>query len=339
MIPKHSTCENSRVEIMYEDLSIIDVSDDINILDINIQNDDKIDPLIIEHETPDLNFNLEENTGINENMNNFVSDMNMVMNKEVDNDQYHSKQNKIVSPEINIFKCDKCDFKSTSVNDLQNHRDTSHFRENLVPTLKYLTNKIVEKGVSNAVISQSHSEEKQMGMNTETKNCAQCKSSYLNKNELKLHMERVHYYSCEKCEVLFNNKVILNKHFNSMHVHSCKLCNYKSMSEHEIKAHSDICKFKENVYICGDCGKSFDKKLKCITHMDKHDNSYLSSDPVPTFPCDECNNIYVKISELKSHKSDSHNNEYAAKNSNVSLNSSLEAKIDSSSNIFHKSNF
>mgnify|MGYP003326577501 CR=1 FL=1 len=62
----------------------------------------------------------------------------------------------------------------------------------------------------------------------------------------------------------------------------------------------------EGNFICGECGESFDENKKCITHLYSHQNLNLNKDPVPTFPCDECNYIFLKISILKNHKIDMH---------------------------------
>ena len=65
------------------------------------------------------------------------------------------------------------------------------------------------------------------------------------------------------------------------------------MNPNEAKDHTESEFCKELLFICGECSKSFDSKRECITHMDKHKNCYLNTDPVLIFPCDECKVIFV----------------------------------------------
>ena len=71
--PKHSTRENSQLEIMYEDLSIVNITEECNMLDKNIENDPNSDPLMIEVENIQNSFTLEENVETPDINNHFAS--------------------------------------------------------------------------------------------------------------------------------------------------------------------------------------------------------------------------------------------------------------------------
>ena len=89
--------------------------------------------------------------------------------------------------------------------------------------------------------------------------------------------------------------------------------------------------------ICGVYSKSFDTKNECVRHLDSHQNTYLDTNPIPTFPCDECNDMFLQISILKTHKIEIHKSNNSEKTLNeISDYNYLKNKIDSSLNILHE---
>merc|ERR1712015_382962 len=99
---------------------------------------------------------------------------------------------------------------------------------------------------------------------------------------------------------MFSSSEDLNEHINLHLMNEC-------MNPDEAKEHMKSGNCKEFLFICGECSKSFDTKRDCITHMNKHENCYLNSDPVAIFPCDNCNDIYIDKTALELHKTRNHN--------------------------------
>lgn len=304
LTPDHSTRENSRIEIMHEDLSIINVSDELNILDINIQNDHQTDPLMIEFETPQINLNLDDNivVELEENIVNIEEEIEVNINKEQKNTQ-------------NLDK---------SLIDKNNEKDTNN--------------------IAKVTVSESNTEpnEFESNLSKELVKCYICNEE-LPDLHIKQHIEIEHVqppkndistpeiveeivgqYECNKCEKTFSTSEDFNEHTN-LHLFN------EYMNPNEAKDHTESEFCKELLFICGECSKSFDSKRECITHMDKHKNCYLNTDPVLIFPCDECKVIFVDKSALHDHKTQHHINR-----NSENINNDLEVKIDSSLNVLHK---
>ena len=128
-------------------------------------------------------------------------------------------------------------------------------------------------------------------------------------------------FKCDVCEVSFPKIELLNTHIkihlNKRVVHNtsildninkiyCDVCSYKAENDEEMLVHIGNGHLKEVSVICGVCAESFDTKQACTTHMEGHHITNLNTDPVLTFPCDECNSMFRKISILKSHKVEIH---------------------------------
>ena len=151
--------------------------------------------------------------------------------------------------------------------------------------------------------------------------CDNCVITFRSTKLLNEHKRISHEEKCNYCDEVFVNTPLLNAHVSLTHMtHKCEICgncfsNSEDLNEHtnlhlmnecmtpaEAIEHMKIGNCKELLFICGECGKSFETKRECITHMNKHESCYLNSDPVPVFPCDDCNEIYVTKQALEDHK-------------------------------------
>ena len=308
LTPDHSTRENSRIEIMHEDLSIINVSDELNILDINIQNDHQTDPLMVEFETPQINLNLNDNivVELEENIVNILEDGIAVnINKEQKNTQ-----------NLDMSLIDKNTEKDANniakVTVSESNTELNEFESNLSKEIVkcYICNEELPNLHIKQHIEIEHVQPPQNDITTP-----------------EIVEQIVRQYECNKCENTFSTSEDFNEHTN-LHLFN------EYMNPNEAKDHieSEFC--KELLFICGECSNSFDSKRECITHMDKHMNCYLNTDPVLIFPCDECNVIFVDKSALHDHETQHHINL-----NSENINNDLGVKIDSSLNVLHKDIF
>ena len=159
---------------------------------------------------------------------------------------------------------------------------------------------------------------------------------------------------CSICNETIEDRMLLEYHILNVHgseqeytgepdkvldiidkIH-CDVCDYKASNDEEMLMHIETGHLKEFLYICGVCAKSFDEEKECITHMNTHQNTNLTTSPIPTFPCDECNDIFLEISILKNHKIETHKTINLDKSLNEGSDyNNLEKKIDSSLNTLH----
>ena len=160
-------------------------------------------------------------------------------------------------------------------------------------------------------------------------------------------------FKCDVCEVSFPKIEILNTHIkihlnervvqnssilNNIDKIYCDVCSFKAKNDEEMLVHIGNGHLKEVSVICGVCAESFDTKQACTTHMEGHHISNLNEDPVLTFPCDECNCMFLKISILKAHKAEIHGtNDLEKTTENVNSDYDyLKRKIDSSLKILNE---
>ena len=182
-----------------------------------------------------------------------------------------------------------------------------------IPSLKSIAKDINEKRNINLSITKDMVHNKDVGLKD-------------NQNVTSVEKEIL----CSLCKVAING-VNLKEHIDNTHVSSSKENKLNNLLTKDISFNFDDNNvniegnnYKENLVICGVCAKSFDTKFQCINHMNKHDDIILNSEAVPIFPCDECNNTYIDISELKYHKINVHNTSYRNHINNEGMNSKLE---------------
>ena len=59
----------------------------------------------------------------------------------------------------------------------------------------------------------------------------------------------------------------------------------------------------DRVYICGECGKSYDNCKDANEHLKTHEtNDSSMSRSVSTYKCDQCDFMFLKTDELREHK-------------------------------------
>ena len=110
----------------------------------------------------------------------------------------------------------------------------------------------------------------------------------------------------------------------------------KCSNDGELFAHLESDHPEETKFICGQCGKSFGTQLEFKTHEESHENIIINSDPVPTFPCDTCNDVFLKISALRDHKVYDHKVDIPHNISREKISNGLEERIGSYLNTLHE---
>ena len=139
-----------------------------------------------------------------------------------------------------LFKCNLCEFSSTSEKGLKTHKSRMH--------------------------TTSHN-----GVETSSsypKECEICEKSIRNEREMKTHLKTHSYirpvFKCEKCEFCSENVFTMEVHQGKNHDKNfeCGLCGFFAKSEEDLDLHLFTCE----IYSCDDCGT----RLNTISELKKH---------------------------------------------------------------------
>ena len=139
--------------------------------------------------------------------------------------------------------------------------------------------------------------------------CEVCGKLFQTDGALKSHMIR-HQDKKEKCN--FCDKVFLIAHDLKVHVESvhlklrnvlCSHCGKGFYSESNLKEHVESVHKKNKPHACQECNKRFYSRNKLLAHLKVHERrKQLQAKPRPTFPCDQCNHVCSRKSQLEIHK-------------------------------------
>lgn len=129
--------------------------------------------------------------------------------------------------------------------------------------------------------------------------CNQCKSSFVNKSSLKIHMN-IHLgilYECHPCGKLFYRKTVLKVHLMTKHSeeksYKCTLCNASFRHSNSLIVHTRT-HTGEKPYKCTQCGSCFSQSPHLKSHMRIHTG-------VKPYKCDQCGKEFRQSSHLKLH--------------------------------------
>ena len=164
------------------------------------------------------------------------------------------------------YSCNKCDKSFSCKTYLNTHIQSVHGNDHV----KKLSDKallIFQKSTENVSIDTESVHEK-----VREYNCDKCGKSFLQKGNLKLHIQRVHEnirYNCDKCGKSFTRKDHLNIHIQSVHEnvrYKCEKCEKTFPEKTNLKKHIQSTHDKVQ-YKCDKCEKSFSWKTALSRHM------------------------------------------------------------------------
>ena len=128
---------------------------------------------------------------------------------------------------VKRFKCEKCDFSTTSENGLKTH------------------------------VTRKHKNPQDNTQDIFPKQCSLCDQNVNNKKEMKKHM-RTHSYKwvqfqCEHCEFIGGEEIDMEVHTAKLHGENieCGLCDYEATDVENLEIHLTTCEY----YKCGLCGE------------------------------------------------------------------------------------
>ena len=178
--------------------------------------------------------------------------------------QFHKKQCSEV--EVNIFKCDQCNFETNQKGSLKKHKTTHIQKEKPVNTC-LLCNKTFAKKKYLKSHLKTHTSTKEAPSKVEIK-CILCTKSFANQQNLNRHMKSFH----------------LHKKFQN----SCGYGIYEDMQTKEVKP-------KVIQHSCDKCEYSNTRQNNLKRHMKTHDKEPLKK------KCDNCEYTSKYTADVKKH--------------------------------------
>ena len=271
LVPRHSTTNNSMIEILNEDLS-----------EAVLEDSQISSHLISSH--GDTVSNSGQEVGIlslEENIVKYVCnncDANYMTDEDLGSHLTTCQKH----------NCNQCDFEATTADSFVTHIENSHPQQ----------------------IKQSVPLEPEV-KTLNSWSCTSCSLSFASETEMKSHNNEVHQFNprmpggvkCTECLEGFPDNNTLYSHNLGNHMKICDECDYKSLKLEEIKNHSIRNHPKQSLAICGECYQLFESFDEASTHINSH-NPEENSLPIQTFTCDldpQCNNVYLNIGSLMEH--------------------------------------
>ena len=164
----------------------------------------------------------------------------MIKKTQKQHENIREKFNKLDKSKDKTFKCNECDFSTTSQQGLKIHNRKKHTNAetSVFPVL-----------------------------------CDLCERELRDERELRLHMNTHSYkevqFRCEECDFCGNNEVSMEVHISKVHAVDleCGMCEYKTKDLETLELHLVTCE----IYECKQCGKRFNTLSEIKNHMaDKH---------------------------------------------------------------------
>ena len=193
------------------------------------------------------------------------------------------KQNDSIIEVENILSCDKCDFDTEFENDLKKHNEINVH----IDVMTHGESRVINDNTE-VCDDQSKEESANIVQNGKHKDDVVPKTS-----------ENIEDTNTVVDDVQIDKETTINE--NNMNGAS------KNMDDVESNTSDKAEDTRDRVYICGECGKSFENAKDVDNHLKNHEtNETLVSKSVPTFKCDQCDFMFLKNDELREHKIAAH---------------------------------
>ena len=182
-----------------------------------------------------------------------------------------------------IFTCYICEFEVTKQSILEDHKESKHSKEEVLPDVLY---------------------------------CEKCEKTYQTKFHLEFHNCKSPYkYPCHICEFIGLSVLEILSHINDDH-YKCESCNHFSNTKEDLEKHIqlihketkiEIAWEDQNVVQCDQCAY----KCRLNIQLKKHRNTvHGNKEPITQsdelFPCNFCDLVFGHFYLLQTHMKDHH---------------------------------
>ena len=198
------------------------------------------------------------------------------------------------------YYCAECDFSSTGLKTLQNHKQVSgHLSKGKTDIIKYFGETEKQKAIEDLELGQTKAvfeedansfveiDKEENVTKSQIDNegrkifkCNTCDKSYKSSIALHIHNRNIHEVqpiNCTQCSKKFTPKN-LYAHMRQVHPaekHSCTECDYVGKTKLSINLHFNA-KHSNKKYMCGSCGKTFGHPFSLRKHIkQKHEENLI----------------------------------------------------------------
>ena len=147
-----------------------------------------------------------------------------------------------IEPPRTPFRCDKCEYSTLNENDVRGHKLSKHQDEN-TELMKQLPNNSPIDSIQELT-------------------CSDCDSDVVNYEDLQEH-KTIHKNDKEKINTCDSS----SHHGTDLQVHNHKAHESQKVETQSNQIEAEEISLNQSTYICGECGKNFDTRNNCNTHM------------------------------------------------------------------------
>lgn len=215
----------------------------------------------------------------------------------------------IIKLDITDLKCEICDRKIETLEEIMNHIKFIHIQPIHFETVNHIVPfKFGQKDLSCALCPKQFDYSKHLfeHMNKHFPNytCPECNRCFINLRSLRTHLVRhkTGTFVCSFCSKIFDTKIKMMEHERVLHLkgsknRKCGYCDERFMdavrkTEHEVKEHGAPVR----TFPCKYCGKCFDSQRSLKNHMN---HLHLQLRP---HKCPECDKGFYNKNEMKRHR-------------------------------------
>ena len=219
---------------------------------------------------------------------------------------------------LELRKCDNCDFETSNLQELRTHIDTVHKPvcdkcNKTFETSEHLSQHIemehnIQCNDCNMSLTSKTSLDEHIKNNHEhiCQHCPTRTSVFSSEEDLKQHTEDEHTRStlhinnlCPHCEESFRDKNEMEVHVGEKHKFSCEHCEMVTPTSGDLEEHTK----STHSFLCVTCNISFTTEKECSIHK-----KTVHSD-TSTFECFSCEIVYNSKEQIQKHVQQEHMHE------------------------------
>ena len=166
-----------------------------------------------------------------------------------------------------IFKCDRCDYESTSYNLLRRHIKVEHDNKKLF-TCDNCNRQFTQISALNVHFNNFHTEHSE-----EDLTCGICGYKATSKQRLRQHKTKAHRQKklneCERCDYTNEKIAAVELHVKTFHFdmrYPCYHCDFETNSTKNMDRHMSYIHYKER-FKCQKCEASYGARAKLNAHI------------------------------------------------------------------------